>query len=192
MKLILAQGNPGTQHANTRHNVGWLVLDAFAAEHDATFAHQPKFFADIATVTVEGEKVLLVKPTTFYNETGRAARALVDFYKLDPATDLLVIHDDLALPLGTIRVRQKGGDAGNNGVKSLNAHVGSDYWRIRIGIWNDLKGRMDDASFVLSTLSRDEHTAIIRDVSREISELATLFCTGKLSPTSRNGTKDTA
>src|SRR5690606_14619185 len=113
----------------TRHNIGYMAGNTFAKEQKVTFAEKPKFRAYIAEATIENEKVLLVKPTTFYNNVGESARALIDFYKLTPSEDFLVIHDDLALPFGTIRVRKKGSDAGNNGIKSLNAHTGSDYAR---------------------------------------------------------------
>lgn len=156
MKLIFAQGNPGKQYERTRHNTGFIVLDTLAAKEGATWRTDTKFKADIAEVQLEGEKVLLVKPLSFYNETGTVARSLVDFYKLEPTRDVLVIHDELALPFGTIRIREKGSDAGNNGIKSLNAHLGPDYTRIRIGIWDELRNRMDDAAFVLSAFSSDE------------------------------------
>lgn len=184
MKVILAQGNPGQQYTETRHNIGWLVLDALAAQTDAQFLVQAKFHAHIAEVTIQGEKTLLVKPTTFYNETGRTARALVDFYKLDPATDLLVIHDDLALPFGTIRVREKGSDAGNNGIKSLNAHIGPEYARLRVGIWNDLRERMDDAAFVLARFSKDEMQTLDKDIIPHAIKLVEDFCRGTLQTTS--------
>ncbi len=161
MKIILAQGNPGPDYAQTRHNVGWLLLDMVADGLGAEFALQKKFAAHVATASIAGEKVLLVKPTTFYNETGRAGRALVDFYKLDPAQDVLVIHDDIALPLGTVRVRPQGSDAGNNGIKSLNAHLGPSYWRLRVGIWSPHREREHAAAFVLGRLSADE-TAVVR------------------------------
>lgn len=162
MKLILAQGNPGSEYRTTRHNVGFLLLDAFADSHGATFTSKPKFHADIAETSLAGEKTLLVKPDTFYNETGQAARALVDFYKLNPATDVLVLHDDLALPFGAIRTREKGSDAGNNGIKSLNAHLGQQYKRVRVGIWSELADRMDAAKFVLSNFSQDEQVSFAK------------------------------
>lgn len=156
MKLIFAQGNPGNEYVSSRHNVGFSALDAFASEQGTSFTSKPKFFADIAELGVNGEKVLLVKPTTFYNETGKSARALIDFYKLTPETDVLVVHDDLALPFGTLRTREKGSDAGNNGIKSLNAHLEPNFARLRIGIYNELRDRMDDAAFVLSRFSKEE------------------------------------
>ena len=160
MKLIFAQGNPGVDYGATRHNVGFMVLDAFASSQEASFKAKPKFFADIADFSLKGEKVLLVKPMTFYNETGKSARTIVDFYKLDPSTDVLVVHDDLALPFGTLRTREKGSDAGNNGIKSLNAHLAPNYARLRMGIYNELRDKIPDVDFVLSRCSKDEMEAL--------------------------------
>jgi len=160
MKIIFAQGNPGPEYAWTRHNVGFLAIDELATRLSVSFAPKPKFFADIAETTLKGEKILLVKPTTFYNETGASARALVDFYKLDPTTDFVVLHDDLALPFGTIRTRTKGSDAGNNGIKSLNAHLGQHYARVRIGIYSEFRDRMNDIDFVIGRFSAEEKESL--------------------------------
>lgn len=184
MKIIFAQGNPGTQYQSTRHNVGFFVLDQLASAKGKEFINKPKFYADIAELVIAGEKALLVKPTTFYNETGKAARALIDFYKLDPAADLLAIHDDLALPLGVIRTREKGSDAGNNGVKSLNAHLGHDYRRIRIGIYNEIRDRVDDAQFVLNNFTKDETEALKTTIVPKVIELVEHFCADQLQTTS--------
>lgn len=184
MKLILAQGNPGTDFAQTRHNIGFMVIDTLAAQHQLNWTSKSKFHADIAEFTIAGEKVLLVKPTTFYNETGGAARALVDFYKLEPARDVLVIHDDLALPLGTIRVREKGSDAGNNGIKSLNAHLGENYTRLRIGTWNELRDKMGDIDFVLAKFSAEESKRLHDDIIPHALTLIESFCQGTLETTS--------
>jgi len=189
MKLLFAQGNPGRQYARTRHNTGFIVLDALAEAHSGAsggqWRTQDKFRADIAEISLEGEKVLLVKPLSFYNETGQVARALVDFYKLSPAEDVLVIHDELALPFGTIRVRQKGSDAGNNGIKSLNAHLGQDYARIRIGIWNERRNLMNDADFVLSAFSTEEANQLNELVDTKITPLINDFVKGTLEPSSQ-------
>lgn len=175
MKIIFAQGNPEIKYSQTRHNIGFSLTDAFAADHDTTFQEKTKFFAFIAETSINGEKVLLVKPTTYYNETGRSARALVDFYKIDPQTDLLVVHDDLALPFGTLRTREKGSDAGNNGIKSLNAHIGPAYARLRVGIDNDLRDKIPDADFVLSKFINDEAKMIDSVVEPKVLELIELF-----------------
>lgn len=178
MKVIFAQGNPGDQYAATRHNVGWQVLDRIAAKQGVSFTDKPKFFARVAEYQTGDEKVLLVKPATFYNETGKSARSLIDFYKLDPATDLLVLHDELALPLGTLRVRDKGSDAGNNGIKSLNSHITPDYHRLRIGIANDLRGRMDNADFVLSRFTKSEQETLLGIILPKAIEIVDDFIDG--------------
>jgi len=184
MKLIFAQGNPGLEYNKTRHNVGFRILDAYTEQHKLDWTTKAKFLADVAEFTEIGEKVLLVKPTTFYNETGRSARALVDFYKLDPTHDVLVIHDDLALPFGTIRVREKGSDAGNNGIKSLNAHLGETYTRLRIGTWNELRDKMGDIDFVLAKFSSSEIKRLQDDIIPHAITLIEAFCHGTLETTS--------
>ena len=182
MKVIFAQGNPGSQYAHSRHNAGFIMINRLAKQWEVEFIKKSKLHADIAEKTIEGEKVLLVKPTTFYNETGQSARLLIDFYKLDPATDLLVIHDDLALPFGTIRTRSKGSDAGNNGIKSLNAHLGSDYARIRIGIYSELRDRINDADFVLAAFSIDEKNALAA-IFQQVERFVTGFVQNKFEST---------
>ena len=161
MKVILALGNPGEKYVHTRHNAGFLVIDQLAAEQGVQFSNKPKFSADIAELNMSGEKILLVKPTTYYNDSGIAARAILDFYKLT-LDDVLIIHDDTALDFGKIRVRKGGRDAGSNGLKSLHAHIGSDFWHIRIGTDNLLRWQIGDVDFVLSKFNADERK-ILRD-----------------------------
>lgn len=182
MKIIFAQGNYDSKYDDTRHNVGFQVVDAWVQSAGTTWKDQPKFHAHIAEKTVGDEKVLLVKPTTYYNETGSSARKLVDFYKISPADDFLAIHDDLALPLGTIRIRQKGSDAGNNGIKSLNAHLGDNYPRVRIGVMNDAH-RGDDVDFVLGKFTATERK-LLEPVIDESLWLVDQFIQGKLDSTS--------
>ena len=174
MKVILALGNPGEKYVHTRHNAGFLVIDQLAAEQGAQFSNKPKFFADIAELNsftvdsaastnshtiVPREKILLVKPTTYYNEVGIAARALMDFYKLT-LDDLLIIHDDTDLDFGKIRIRKGGRDAGSNGLKSLHAHIGSDFWHIRIGTDNLLRRQVSTDRFVMMNFNSDELTIL--------------------------------
>lgn len=160
MKLIFAQGNPGNEYDKTRHNVGFCIMDAYAQDNSATFQTKDKSKALVAELQLHGEKVLLVKPQTFYNETGQSARAIIDFYKLDPSTDVLVIHDELALPFGTIRIRGQGSDAGNNGIKSLNAHIGEHYHRLRVGIINPELAQIEATDFVLGRFTADEQAKL--------------------------------
>lgn len=183
MKLILAQGNPGEQYAKTRHNVGFLALDFYSSKREIEFVAKSKFQADIAEFTASDEKIIFAKPTTFYNETGQSARKLADFYKITPE-NILVIHDDLALPFGTIRTREKGSDAGNNGIKSLNSHLGEHYARIRVGIANELSDTIDSSDFVLSKFSGKEAKKLDDDILPKVGELIDDFISGARVDTS--------
>ncbi|MGB4767787.1 MAG: aminoacyl-tRNA hydrolase [Candidatus Saccharimonas sp.] len=178
MKLIIGIGNPELRFAGTRHNTGFTLLDSYAAANGAAFKHSVKFKADIAELTHDGEKVLLVKPTTYYNLVGESVRALCDFYKLS-TDDILVIHDELALPFGTIRTRLGGSDAGNNGVKSLNQHIGTTTQRLRIGVWNELCDKMNDADFVLAKFSATERMQLTKITDAASSHIDD-FIAGKL------------
>ena len=160
MKLILGLGNPEEKFKNTRHNVGFRMLSEYGKEKDTEFSVKEKFRACVAELSVNGEKVLLAKPTTYYNLVGESARLITDFYKIAPE-DVLVIHDELALPFGTIRTRVGGSDAGNNGIKSMNQHLGTDTARIRVGVYNELRDRIDDADFVLSNFTKAEDQALV-------------------------------
>jgi PTH1 family peptidyl-tRNA hydrolase len=185
MKLILAQGNIGPNYDKTRHNVGFLVLDKFAAQSDLTWKEKPKFNALITELTIDNEKILLIKPTTYYNETGVSAHKLIDFYNLNPTQDLLVIHDDLALPFGTIRTRNQGSDAGNNGIKSINASIGTNYHRIRIGIANDQRPMIDDSDFVLGKFSLEESEKI-PEIINKATDIIDSFIAGSIDLTTLN------
>jgi aminoacyl-tRNA hydrolase len=184
MKLLFAQGNPGSEYARTRHNIGWQCLDALAHAYGAQFSPKPKLHAATASATIAGQPVLLAKPTTFYNDTGRAAQAILRFYKLPPQA-LLVLHDELALEFGIIRVRHSGSDAGNNGIKSLNAHLGQGYARLRIGIHNQLRRRMGDATFVLKPFSQAEQEALNTAIIPATTALVEQFAAGTLADTSQ-------
>lgn len=151
MKLIIGLGNPEPRYDNTRHNVGFAVLDDFARENSLVFKPKSRFHAEIA----ENDGFVLAKPTTYYNSTGESVRALADFYKVNPEY-ILVVHDEMMLPFGTLRTRRGGGHAGNNGIKSITAHLGPDTNRLRVGIWNERRNQIDDADFVLSKLSAHE------------------------------------
>ncbi len=130
-KLIVGLGNPGPQYLITRHNVGFLVLDAWADEDGIAFQEDRAHFSNVAQ---EPEGARLVKPTTYMNESGQAVAAWLEWLKLTPA-DLLVVVDDVALPLGQIRVRPGGSSGGHNGLKSIEKHLGtSDYARVRCGV----------------------------------------------------------
>jgi PTH1 family peptidyl-tRNA hydrolase len=184
MKIIFAQGNPEPDYSGTRHNVGFEIVNYVASQLNSRWTDKPKFSAHIAEVAIGTEKVLLVKPTCFYNQTGPCARKLIDFYKLDPATDLLVIHDDFALPFGTIRVRNTGSDAGNNGIKSINEHLSQSYARIRVGIYSELRDKIDDADFVLAKFNQSELDQLNKNILPQVAKLVNQFCEGTIQSTS--------
>lgn len=184
MKLIFAQGNPEPDYKNTRHNIGIAVLNDLADKLSVKWETKSKFHAIIAETSIDGEKVLLAKPTTYYNETGSVVRAITTFYKLVPELDLLVIYDDLSLPFGTIRIRKQGSAAGNNGIKSINSQIDQNYARIKIGTSNELRHHMDDASFVLSKFSSDESKQLSEIIIPQAIDLIDKFCKNQLEITS--------
>jgi PTH1 family peptidyl-tRNA hydrolase len=133
MKVVVGLGNPGRNYEGTRHNVGYAVVDTLAAGPGASRL-KGRFQAQLAELVEGGEKVLLVKPETFMNLSGRSVRQVMDFYQL-PATDLLVVCDDINLPLGKLRVRARGTHGGHNGLRDVQNHLGgTEYARLRIGV----------------------------------------------------------
>ncbi len=154
MKLFVGLGNPGREYAMNRHNVGFMAVDAIAATHD--FPSWRKRFSGLAAEgKLDGEPVLLFKPQTFMNESGRAVGEASRFYKLDLG-DVVVFHDELDLAPGKVRVKIGGGVAGHNGLKSLTAHIGNDYVRVRIGIGHP--GQKDRVTgHVLQNFAKADH-----------------------------------
>src|SRR5262245_50841717 len=133
MKVVVGLGNPGKRYQGTRHNVGYAVVDGLAQSPDAS-AFQERFDSLVAEVYQSGEKVLLVKPETFMNLSGRAIRQIIDFYQVGPQ-DLLVVCDDINLPLGKLRFRARGTHGGHNGLRDVENHLGTtEYSRLRIGV----------------------------------------------------------
>lgn len=183
MKIIVGLGNIGKDYEKTRHNLGFSMLDIFATEGSLKWQEKTKFKALCAEHSARDQKVILLKPQTFYNNSGEAVRATKEFYGIENK-DILVIHDELALPFGNIRTRISGSSAGNNGIKSISAHIGDDYWRIRIGIWNELQEKMDDADFVLSRFNKDETNVIEKPINQEVMALINNFLNNSLEATS--------
>ncbi|MDA8870725.1 aminoacyl-tRNA hydrolase [Rhizobiaceae bacterium] len=133
MLLIAGLGNPGAQHARQRHNVGFMAVDAIHDAHDFT-PWKPRFQGLFSEGRIGSDKVLLLKPSTFMNESGRAVREAAGFFKLEPA-DIIALYDELDLAPGKVRVKTGGGAGGHNGIRSMDAHLPSkDYRRVRIGI----------------------------------------------------------
>lgn len=132
MKLFVGLGNPGQRYAGNRHNIGFMALDAIARRH-ARAPFRARFQGEATDAEIDGEKVLLLKPATYMNESGRAVGEAMRFFKLAPA-DIHVFHDELDLAPAKVRVKLGGGNAGHNGLRSITAHCGNDYVRVRLGI----------------------------------------------------------
>ncbi|MDO4423279.1 MAG: aminoacyl-tRNA hydrolase [Pseudomonadota bacterium] len=148
--LVVGLGNPGAQYVNTRHNVGFMAVDALAGEN-ASWKSEKN--ALTARVDINGNRVIFVKPQTFMNNSGVAVAALMTFYKI-PLENIVVVHDDMDVPVGDCREKIGGGSAGHNGIRSIDAHIGREYRRIRIGIGHprDFDLPMDPADWVLGKI----------------------------------------
>lgn len=162
--LIAGLGNPGPEYTANRHNVGFRCVERLAVCHDLTFDKRQKR-ALVALGAVLGQRVILVKPQTFMNESGRSVVPLARFYKVRPGR-LLVVYDDLDLPLGTVRMRPEGGSGGHKGMHSIIEHWGGqDFPRLRIGIGRP-PGRMDPAAYVLRDFSPEEEPLLEETLER--------------------------
>ncbi len=174
--LVVGLGNPGETYARNRHNVGFMVLDALAERGRSRFkAHRAR--ADVVEGRVAGERAVLAKPRSYMNESGGPVAALTNFYRT-PLEQLIVVHDDLDLPFGTLRVKQGGGEGGHNGLRSITKSLGGgDYLRVRFGIGRPL-GRMDPADFVLRDFSTAERPDLAVFVERAADAVESLLQRG--------------
>jgi PTH1 family peptidyl-tRNA hydrolase len=156
--LIIGLGNPGPEYEVTRHNAGFWLADHLADDLKTSFSAEKAFFAQVAKARVDGEAVILAKPTTFMNRSGQAAGALLRFYKLAPE-QVLVLHDELDLLPGQVKLKRGGGHAGHNGLRDIQAAFGSpDFWRLRIGVGHprSLGLAQQVVAFVLNAPRREE------------------------------------
>jgi PTH1 family peptidyl-tRNA hydrolase len=158
IKLIVGLGNPGPDYARTRHNAGFWLVDELARRHGGTFRHEGKHQAELARVRINGDEIWLVKPMTFMNRSGGPVSSVLGFYKIAPA-QMLVAHDEIDLPSGTIRLKEAGGAGGHNGLRDLISAQGDGFWRLRIGVGHPgLKNEVVD--FVLTHAGKDEQRII--------------------------------
>ena len=162
--LLIGLGNPGREYRDTRHNVGFMLIDRLAVRLDARgMKFQSK--AIVTTVTYQERKLILAKPQTYMNLSGHSAQGLLNFYKM-PIENMLIAHDDLDIPFGTIRIRPKGGPGGQRGMASTIEQLGTkDFPRLRIGIGRP-PGRMDPAAYVLQNFSRDDMKTLSEVIDR--------------------------
>lgn len=178
MKLIVGLGNLGEQYQRTRHNAGYLAIDALAQRHAPGGIAKGRFHAATLDAFIGSEKVLLLKPTTYMNRSGLAVGEAIRFYKLEPADDLLVVVDDLALPVGAIRVRPAGGSGGHNGLADIDRILGgADYPRLRIGI-GAKPPLMNQADWVLSRFMAEELPDLERSITHAVKAIECIVTEG--------------
>ncbi len=167
MRLLVGLGNPGRQYEATRHNAGFWWVDSIADELGVSLAPETRFHAEIGRFRSADVDCWLLKPTTFMNESGRAVRAFCDFYKLSIA-DILIVHDELDLAPGVIKLKKGGGVAGHNGLRDIAAHMGKDFWRLRIGIGHP-GTRTEVSNYVLSPPRKEEAELITEALERSLA-----------------------
>lgn len=174
MKLFAGLGNPGAKYAANRHNIGFMALDRIASDHGFG-PWQNKFQSEISQGRLGGEKIALLKPMTFMNLSGQAVGEAMRFFQIDPS-DLVVFHDELDLAPGKLRLKQGGGHAGHNGLRSIHAHIGPDYARVRLGIGHP--GHKDRvAPYVLSDFAKSDQVWL-DDLMRGIADGAEALAKG--------------
>ena len=154
MKLIVGLGNPGPTYSKNRHNIGFLIVDKLIEDFNASDISSKKFYGNLYK---KGD-ILLLKPTTFMNLSGKSVQSVASFYKIN-SDDILVIHDEIDLPYGAIRIKKSGGNGGHNGLKSIDSLIGKDYYRLRVGVGKPKKKEMV-ASYVLSDFNEDEQKSL--------------------------------
>lgn len=170
--LVIGLGNPGDEYNGTRHNIGFAALDTFAEANTFNpWVNKKDLKSITAHKTLGDTRVFLAKPTTFMNNSGEAAQAICQFYKIDVAS-VIAVYDELDIDFGQIRTRIGGSAAGHNGVKSLIQHIGEDFGRIRVGIGPKTHEQMDSADFVLAKFSQSEQERI-KDLTRETIAILT-------------------
>ncbi|WP_412520212.1 aminoacyl-tRNA hydrolase [Actinomadura madurae] len=174
--LVVGLGNPGPSYAKNRHNAGFMVLDVLAARAGGRFkSHRAR--ADVLEGRLAGVRAVLAKPRSFMNESGGPVKGLLDFYKV-PVERLVVVHDELDIPFGAVRLKQGGGDNGHNGLRSITRSLGSkDYLRVRFGVGRP-PGRMDAAAFVLKDFSAAERKDLDLEVDRTADAVEALLSEG--------------
>jgi PTH1 family peptidyl-tRNA hydrolase len=174
--LVVGLGNPGPEYAGNRHNVGAMVLDELAGRAGVKLStgKGPRARAASGEGRLAGRRVVLARPGTYMNESGGPVRGLLDYHKL-PVADLVVVHDELDLPFGSVRLKRGGGEGGHNGLRSISRSVGSrDYLRVRVGIGRP-PGRQDPADFVLRDFSGSERKTLALVLAEAVDAVETLL-----------------
>jgi len=183
--LIVGLGNPGRKYQENRHNIGFMAINRLAEKHSIDLTRvQNK--AVIGSGQIDGHAVILAKPQTFMNKSGDAVGPLAKYYKIEPSA-ILVVYDELDLPLGTLRLREAGGSGGHNGMKSIIQHLGNDFPRLRLGIGRP-PGRMPPAAYVLQDFSAGERPIVDDLLDNAVQAIETFLAEGiDLAMTRHNG-----
>ena len=177
LSLVAGLGNPGRAYEHTRHNLGWVVLEALARKHGLAWKHAPQFNADVARWETSSGTRWLMKPLTFMNNCGQSVGALARYHKLEPSA-LAAVYDDLTIELGLIKVSTSGSAGGHNGVASLLQHVGDGFVRYRIGIGPKQPAQMDMADFVLGKFTPEQQLTINQKLDHYVQGLELLLSRG--------------
>jgi PTH1 family peptidyl-tRNA hydrolase len=180
--LLVGLGNPGKEYAQTRHNVGFICLDSFVSKTDEMEDWMVKkdLKCQLSSGRIGDARVLAIKPTTFMNLSGEAVQAVVNFYKV-PQDQILVLHDELDVDFGQIRLRQGGSSAGHNGIKSVSQHLGEDYGRVRIGIGPKRPAKISSEDFVLQKFSEEEQGQLA-NLTQEVNAILSEYVYGGQLP----------
>jgi PTH1 family peptidyl-tRNA hydrolase len=163
LRIIVGLGNPGPEHQVTRHNAGFWFVDLLARRHGGEFRDYRKYSGETARISIADREIMLLKPTTYMNRSGLSIRQVSDFFKIAPE-EILVAHDELDLPVGTVRLKQGGGHGGHNGLRDTIAHIGEAFWRLRLGIGHP-GNKAEVIDYVLTRAPRTEEDLILETIS---------------------------
>jgi peptidyl-tRNA hydrolase, PTH1 family len=173
LRIIVGLGNPGPEHLVTRHNAGFWFVDLLARRHNSEFRDYRKYSGETARISIGSREVMLLKPTTYMNRSGLSVRQLSEFFKIPPE-EILVAHDELDLPVGSVRLKQGGGHGGHNGLRDTIAHIGESFWRLRFGIGHP-GNKADVIDYVLTRAPRSEEDLILEAVGTAADSMPLLF-----------------
>lgn len=172
MKLVVGLGNVGSEYALTRHNLGFLTVDELATRHNTSWKTEGKLYADVTSFQLGDEKVILAKPDTYMNNSGKAVTALMHYYKIE-VSDVWVVSDDLDLAFGKVRLRIGGSSGGHNGLKSIIGSIGAEFVRLRAGIRAEHPGKIEAIDYVLQKFSTDEQKELPHIIQQAVEILET-------------------
>ena len=170
MKIVIGLGNPGKKYEKTRHNIGFIAVDNLRKKMNISDERE-KFQALVSEKNIDGEKVIFLKPQTFMNLSGNSVIEIVNFYKLDPKKDIIVIYDDMDLSFGDIRIREKGSSGGHNGIKSIISHIGEEFIRIKCGIGAKEKDAVEHVLGEFNQTEQKELDEILEKINNCVIEM---------------------